>query len=105
MSSRLTAEGLCLDEYSANDAYAAVHFKRAVGELPEMESAYFSAVVRRHAPDAAITYLDDDQFQAQNIQHSADTEGLDNATRIIDGKQVFGYVLLPYCFALIELPS
>lgn len=39
MSSRLTAEGLCLDEYSANDAYAAVHFKRAVGELPEMESA------------------------------------------------------------------
>ncbi len=267
MSSRLTAEGLCLDEYSANDAYAAVHFKRAVGELPEMESAkalarlaadrigpeqslldvgcgaghylrsykktiaepfryvgvdyysifldharkawadepiaefrqgsifdlpvtdrefdivtssnllmhlpsivkplgeliraarrwvlvrtmigersfriqevlskptwsytdvraeeefddngeprafsyeniysreYFSAVVRRYAPEASITYLDDDQFQSQNIQQSADTEGLPNATRIIDGKQVFGYVILPYCFALIELPS
>ncbi len=267
MSSRLTAEGLCLDEYSANDAYAAVHFKRAVGELPEMESAkamaglvadrigpeqslldvgcgaghylrsykravstpfnyvgvdyytifldkarqawadepiaefrqgsifelpvadrefdvvtssnllmhlpsivkplgelirasrkwvlvrtmigdrsfriqevlskptwaytdvraedefddngeprafsyeniyskdYFSAVVRRHTPNASITYLDDDQFQAENIQQSADTEGLANATRIVDGKQVFGYVLLPYCFALIELPS
>ena len=29
MSSRLTVEGLCLDEYSANDAYAAVHFKAA----------------------------------------------------------------------------
>ena len=267
MSSRLTAEGLCLDEYSANDAYAAVHFKRAVGELPEMESAkamarlaadrigpeqslldvgcgaghylrsykktiaepfryvgvdyysifldharkawadepiaefrqgsifdlpvkdrefdivtssnllmhlpsivkplgelirtarrwvlvrtmigersfriqevlsqptwaytdvraeeefddngeprafsyeniysreYFSAVVRQHAPEASITYLDDDQFQSQNIQQSADTEGLPNATRIIDGKQVFGYVILPYRFALIELPS
>ena len=66
---------------------------------------YFSAVVRRHAPNASITYLGDDQFQAESIQHSADTEGLANATRIVDGKQVFGYVLLPYCFALIELPS
>ena len=56
MSSRLTAEGLCLDEYSANDAYAAVHFKRAVGELPEMESAKAMArlVTDRIEPEQSL---------------------------------------------------
>jgi len=66
---------------------------------------YFTGVIRRFAPDARITYIKDDQYQPQNIQQSADTEGLVNATRIIDGMQVFGYIILPYTFVVIELPA
>lgn len=66
---------------------------------------YFSGVIRRCAPKARITYIKDDQFQPKNIQRSADTEGLVNATRIVDGMQVFGYIILPYTFVVIELPA
>ena len=66
---------------------------------------YFSGVIRRHAPEARITYIKDDQFRAENIEKSADTEGLPNATRVLDGMQVFGYIILPYSFVVIELPD
>ena len=66
---------------------------------------YFSGVIRRYAPEARITDIKDDHFQAENIEKSADTEGLPNATRVVDGMQVFGYIVLPYSFVVIELPG
>lgn len=66
---------------------------------------YFTSVIRRHAPNARITYVEDDQFEPENIQNSADAEGLVNATRMLGGTQVFGYLLLPYMFVLIELEN
>ncbi len=55
-ASRLTSEGLCLDEYASNETYAAVHFKRAVGELPEMEcsKAMAQLVTERIRRNSAI---------------------------------------------------
>lgn len=64
---------------------------------------YFSGVIHRHAPTARIDYIEDDQFDAENIQRSAETEGLVNATRMIEGKQVFGYIILPYMFVIIDV--
>lgn len=64
---------------------------------------YLSNIIRRHAPNARIEYMEDDQFSPENIQRSAETEGLVNATRIVDGKQVFGYIIKPYNFVIIDL--
>jgi len=64
---------------------------------------YFTQVIRRAAPAARVTYVEDRDFDPRQIQRSADDEGLVNATRVIDGKQVFGYILLPYSFVIIDL--
>lgn len=37
MKNRINSEGLCCDEYESNETYSEVHYKRAIGELPEME--------------------------------------------------------------------
>lgn len=66
---------------------------------------YFSSVVYRHTSTAKIEYIEDDQFSPESIQRSAETEGLVDATRIVDGKQVFGYIILPYMFVIIDVAS
>ena len=66
---------------------------------------YFSSVINLHSPGAKVEYLVDDQFSAANIELSAKTEGLVNATRMIDGKQVNGYIIQPHTFVIIHLPD
>ena len=36
---KIDKSGLCLDEYSTNKNIANIYFKRAIGKLPEMETA------------------------------------------------------------------
>lgn len=87
------------DEFSDDGEPAAYSYENIYS------ADYFSSVIYRHAPTARIEYVEDDQFSPKNIQRSAETEGLINATRIVDGKQVFGYVILPYMFVIVDLSS
>ena len=64
---------------------------------------YFESVFRRASPKADIKIIEDTFFDADAINHSAETEGLPNATRVINGMQSLGYILTPWCFVLVRL--
>lgn len=64
---------------------------------------YFESVVRRANAGADIELIEDTSFSAAAINRSADGEGLPIATRVVEGVQVFGYVILPWHFALIRV--
>ncbi|MCH7776081.1 MAG: class I SAM-dependent methyltransferase [Gemmatimonadetes bacterium] len=66
---------------------------------------YFEALVRRANPDVKIDFVQDTSFDAETINRSADSEGLPNPTRVINGMQVFGYIILPWHFVFIRLPE
>ena len=63
---------------------------------------YFTSAIKRHAPDAKITYIPDDQFDSEMIESSANTEHSPVATRIVGGHQATGCILLPHNFVVIE---
>lgn len=92
-------------DVSANDEFKDNGCPRAYSFENIYSQDYFTSVIQRFIPRARIEYRQDNQFVAQNIQQSAETEGSVNATRIIDGKQVFGYIILPYHFVLVDLES
>jgi len=64
---------------------------------------YFRSVIARTKPQAKVNIFLDTNFDADAINRSADTEGLPNATRVIDGMQTLGYVITPWSFAQIQL--
>lgn len=63
---------------------------------------YFESVVHRTDPNADIELIEDTFFDPDALNKSADFEGLPNATRHINGMQVFGYLLTPWYFAKIR---
>lgn len=66
---------------------------------------YFESVIRRANPKVDIQLIEDNFFDAEAINRSAGTEGLPHPTRVLGGKQVFGYVITPWWFALINVPE
>lgn len=64
---------------------------------------YFRSVISRVKPNAEVKIFLDTNFDAEAINRSADTEGLPNATRVINGMQTLGYVITPWSFAQIQL--
>ena len=66
---------------------------------------YFESVIRRANPRANIEFIPDTFFDAEAINRSAETEGLPNATRVINGMQVLGYIITPWTLVLIRLPE
>ena len=64
---------------------------------------YFEGTVNRCNPNAEIQVIEDTFFDADAVNHSADTEGLPNATRITGGMQSLGYILTPWAFVLVRL--
>jgi len=65
---------------------------------------YFESVLRRANPQVDIEFMEDTFFDAEAINRSAETEGLPNATRAINGMQVLGYIIMPWYFVLVRLP-
>lgn len=64
---------------------------------------YFTSVVRRADPNAEVEYIEDTFFDPKAIEQSASGEWKNpNPTRVIDGRQVIGYIIMPYHFALIS---
>ena len=66
---------------------------------------YFEAILRRASPDARLQFVQDTFFDGDAINRSAETEGLASPTRVVDGMQVYGYVITPWHFVLIRLPT
>ncbi len=66
-------------------------------------SGYFEAVIRRAHPDASVEFIKDSFFDPEAINRSANTEGLPNATRVIDGMQTLGYIITPWTFVFVGL--
>lgn len=66
---------------------------------------YFETVVRRADPQVRVEFAEDTFFDPAAISRSADTEGLPNPTKAINGMQVFGYVILPWYFVTIRRPK
>ena len=44
----------------------------------------------------------DDNFDAENINRGADDEGMIEATRVVDGMQISGCLILPHYFVEIS---
>ncbi len=65
---------------------------------------YFQAIVQRFAPRSSISFTEDLAWTPDSIQATRDANVLPNATKIIDGRQVFDYVILPYYWVLVSLP-
>lgn len=63
---------------------------------------FFTSVIKRHLPSAKINYIKDDKFDADNINRSAETEGMIEPTRVIDGMQISGCIILPHYFVEIS---
>lgn len=65
---------------------------------------YLDGVFARVTPDAKIEYLEDVWFSPEAIERSAtkDWKSKPNPTRMLDGKQVSGYIILPYHFVMIH---
>lgn len=67
---------------------------------------YVEGLIRRIRPDANVTITKDTFYDAEAINRSAATEGLPNATQVMNGMQVFGGAILqPWCFVFIRLPQ
>ena len=64
---------------------------------------YFSSVIRRFSPRAKIKYIEDDMYSGEGIEESAKTEGLVNATKMLAGKQVSGYIIVPWTYVVVEI--
>jgi len=64
---------------------------------------YFESVVRRANGRVEIQFMEDKSFDPEAINRSARLEGLPNPTRVLNGMQVFGYVILPWSFVVISL--
>lgn len=63
---------------------------------------YFSSVVHRHCPKATIRYIKDDRFAPEKINQSAKSEGFIEPTRVVDGMQISGCLILPNYFVEIK---
>ncbi len=90
-------------DVSSSDEFTNDGNPRAYSFSNIYSEAYFTAVIKRHAPAARIEYIVDDQFESAAIESSAKNEKLHSATQIIGGKQVMGYILCPYQFIVIDL--
>lgn len=67
---------------------------------------YIYGVLRRAAPASTIEFLEDRFFDGDAINRSAESEGLPNPTRVIDGRQVFGdHIIQPWWFVVVRLPQ
>jgi SAM-dependent methyltransferase len=64
---------------------------------------YFESTVNRYAPNSKIEFTVDDMWDASAIDETAETGNLPNATKTLNGWQIFDYVLLPYHFVVIRL--
>ena len=62
---------------------------------------FFTSVIKSHLPNANISYTKDDNFDAENLNESANKEGMIQPTRVIDGMQVSGCIILPHHFVEI----
>ena len=88
---------------SAGDEFDDQGFPRSFSYENIHSKEYLSNTIYRFAQKAQITYIDDDQFDPERIQADAKLERRSIATQIIDGKQVYGNILLPHMFAIIDL--
>lgn len=74
------------------------------GYLNIYSKRYMCGVVRRAAPAGTIELIEDRFFDGDAINRSAESEGLPNPTRVIDGRQVFGdQIIQPWCFVVVRL--
>ena len=63
---------------------------------------FFTSVIQDCLPDAKVKYIKDDKFDAEKINESARKERFIEPTRVIDGMQVSGCLLLPHYFVEIS---
>lgn len=67
---------------------------------------YFEGVVRRFQPDARVEYIEDTFFDPRAIERSARREWKNpNPTYMLGGKQVSGYIVLPFHFVKVHKPA
>jgi len=66
---------------------------------------YFASVIERACPGAGVEYIKDSFFDPKAIEASATEWDNPNPTRIVDGQQVIGYVIMPYHFVQIWKPN
>lgn len=64
---------------------------------------YFRAVISRFAPNAEVKIWEDVAWLPDAVQGTRDSGLLPNATKVVDGKQVFDYLILPYHWVLVTL--
>lgn len=65
--------------------------------------SYFEGVIKHFAPKSCVSFIEDKDFDPRRIEDDVSTGNRPIATRILDGKQVYGNILLPHMFAVIEL--
>lgn len=64
---------------------------------------YFESVVKRFAPSARVEFIADDQFDPARINQDAGAGDRPISTKVVGGQEVYGYLLLPHTFAVIDL--
>jgi len=76
---------------------------RSFDYLNIYSKTYFTAAVRRADPKASVQYIEDKFFDPEAIERSAGEDWKNpNPTRILDGRQVIGYIIVPYHFVIME---
>jgi ubiquinone/menaquinone biosynthesis C-methylase UbiE len=76
---------------------------RSFAHLNIYSRRYFDAVVKRIAPATTAEYIEDNFFDPAAIEHSGTGEWENpNPTRIVEGRQAIGYIIMPYHFVLID---
>lgn len=64
--------------------------------------AFFESAVLRANSDVKIKFVEDTYFNLAGIEEPWRTRTFPNATRMVGGNQVIGYIILPYHFVFIE---
>jgi ubiquinone/menaquinone biosynthesis C-methylase UbiE len=63
---------------------------------------FFVSAVRRANPNVRLKFVEDTFFNPAGIEEACRTRTFPNATRMVGGNQVIGYIILPYQFVFIE---